>query len=265
MRAPNRPESIKEYIRFAKDYQSRYTGNAAELISHYAGFVHPASVVAPTYYLLDYTTGKYVFLSPGIEVLSGFKLSYCMDGGVEFFTGRYEQIDFNVIARHVFRENRQFLKELPVEQHPDFMFSYNLRFRNRKGELASIIQHHSMIQSTPAGTPILSFGYVYPANLLINEKRTFYAISRIRPSVGLSGEQPLIQKCFFHFEEDSLLSQREREVLKWMSDGLSSKQIAARMHVSIHTINNHRKNMLQKTNCNNVAEILKYGLLHRLF
>ncbi|HEX3165392.1 MAG TPA: LuxR C-terminal-related transcriptional regulator, partial [Chitinophagaceae bacterium] len=56
------------------------------------------------------------------------------------------------------------------------------------------------------------------------------------------------------------------DVLKYLADGLSSKQIAGKLNISINTINNHRKKMLLKTNCKSSAELISYtakhGILH---
>jgi DNA-binding CsgD family transcriptional regulator len=48
----------------------------------------------------------------------------------------------------------------------------------------------------------------------------------------------------------------EIELLKYMSDGLTSKEIASRMKKSVHTINNQRKNLLLKTGAKNGAELI---------
>jgi DNA-binding CsgD family transcriptional regulator len=61
-----------------------------------------------------------------------------------------------------------------------------------------------------------------------------------------------------------LMSKRELEILKLMADGLGSKQIAHKLHLSVNTINNHRKNMLQKANCNTSAALLNHALKHGL-
>ncbi|MES1159275.1 MAG: helix-turn-helix transcriptional regulator, partial [Bacteroidota bacterium] len=244
-------DSIATYRLIAKDHRDAYSPDTVALIDQYASRPHIQPAFTPLYYLLDYSTGKYVFLSPGLESVSGHRISYLKDAGIEFFSSRYHPEDLTVVQRHIFREFRLFLQQYPSVQHRDFICSYNLRFRNRKGELVSVMQHHSMIQSTAAGTPMLSFGFIYPADCLLHENRNLFSISRVDPATGFSAGQPLMQRCFYHRLEDALLTRKEKEVLKWISDGLSSKQIADRMHVSIHTIHNHRKNMFQKTNSGN--------------
>jgi regulator of cell morphogenesis and NO signaling len=43
------------------------------------------------------------------------------------------------------------------------------------------------------------------------------------------------------------LSQREQEVLSAIASGLSNKEVADKLHISIHTVISHRKNIMRKT------------------
>lgn len=53
---------------------------------------------------------------------------------------------------------------------------------------------------------------------------------------------------------------RENEVLKYLLLGLSSKQIAAELKITHNTVNNHRQNLLKKTQTKSTAELVAYGL-----
>lgn len=57
-----------------------------------------------------------------------------------------------------------------------------------------------------------------------------------------------------------LLGAREREVLQLLSEGKTSKEIAARLGVSPKTIEAHRRNIAQKLGIHSVAELTKYAL-----
>lgn len=54
-----------------------------------------------------------------------------------------------------------------------------------------------------------------------------------------------------------MLTRREKEILSLLDQGLSSQEIASRLSLSIHTIDTHRKNMLQKLNVHNTPALLK--------
>jgi len=67
-------------------------------------------------------------------------------------------------------------------------------------------------------------------------------------------------------EDNSQLefTSREVDVLHLLAEGLSSKEIASRLHISDETVNVHRKRMLAKTNCKNVTELVVLCLKHRI-
>ena len=60
--------------------------------------------------------------------------------------------------------------------------------------------------------------------------------------------------------ESDTLTKRETEILPLIADGLSSKQIAGKLFVSISTVSNHRANILHKTHCKNCLELIKYAI-----
>ncbi len=62
----------------------------------------------------------------------------------------------------------------------------------------------------------------------------------------------------------SVLSNRELEVLQLVSFGSSTKEIADKLHLSAHTITNHRKNMLNRSRCGNFAELVRVAINENL-
>ena len=57
-----------------------------------------------------------------------------------------------------------------------------------------------------------------------------------------------------------LLSLREREVLQLIAEAKSNNEIANLLNLSIHTIETHRGNILQKLNLHSVAEVILYAV-----
>jgi DNA-binding NarL/FixJ family response regulator len=56
------------------------------------------------------------------------------------------------------------------------------------------------------------------------------------------------------------LGPREREVLQLLAEGLSSPQIARRLHVATTTVESHRRNLMAKLGLHSVAELTKYAV-----
>lgn len=61
-----------------------------------------------------------------------------------------------------------------------------------------------------------------------------------------------------------LLTNREREVLKLLADGLTIKEVAARLDRSVKTAEVHKYNLMQKLALHDRGELIKYAIAHRL-
>ncbi len=61
------------------------------------------------------------------------------------------------------------------------------------------------------------------------------------------------------FETDPL-TPREREVLKLIAEGKSSKEIGQLLCISVLTVNNHRANIMEKLNLNKATDLVKYAI-----
>jgi two-component system response regulator NreC len=56
------------------------------------------------------------------------------------------------------------------------------------------------------------------------------------------------------------LTDREREVLKLIAEGLTSNAIADRLVISAHTVQTHRQNIMEKLDLHNKSELIKYAI-----
>ena len=56
---------------------------------------------------------------------------------------------------------------------------------------------------------------------------------------------------------DTLLTPREREILALAKEGMFSKEISEKLNISIHTVNRHRQNILEKLQVDNIIEAMK--------
>lgn len=56
------------------------------------------------------------------------------------------------------------------------------------------------------------------------------------------------------------LSGREREVLQLVAEGRTSGEVAARLHLSTRTVEQHRRRIMDKLDLHTVAELTKYAI-----
>ncbi len=58
-------------------------------------------------------------------------------------------------------------------------------------------------------------------------------------------------------QELTVLSKREKEILRYVLEGNNSKETADRLFISVNTVNTHRRNILKKTGCKSTLELLR--------
>lgn len=63
-----------------------------------------------------------------------------------------------------------------------------------------------------------------------------------------------------HNSDIDVLTAREREVLQLLAEGLSNREIAAQLSISVKTVETHRSNMMNKLDMSSKTELVKYAL-----
>jgi DNA-binding CsgD family transcriptional regulator len=121
------------------------------------------------------------------------------------------------------------------------------------GEYVRVIEQMIVLQTDSNGNPWLVMAICdLSPNQNLNTHSSGKIVSTIDDvmvkAIGESKLQNPAQK----------LTNREKEILKLISKGYASKQIAHQLQISINTVNNHRRNILIKTGCQNTFEAIKY-------
>ncbi len=89
------------------------------------------------------------------------------------------------------------------------------------------------------------------------------AVNRTYLSTGITG---IVVKDYVSCLEKtkasgvSVLTAREREVLQLLAEGKTTKQIARCLHVSVKTVETHRRQIMDKLNVDSIAHLTKYAI-----
>ena len=65
-------------------------------------------------------------------------------------------------------------------------------------------------------------------------------------------------------QEEIPLTKREMEIIQKIADDMSNQQIADELHISLRTVETHRRNIMQKLKVNTVVSLLKYAAQHNI-
>ncbi|MCS6904230.1 MAG: response regulator transcription factor [Bacteroidia bacterium] len=65
-------------------------------------------------------------------------------------------------------------------------------------------------------------------------------------------------------EKTIVLTNREREILRYVADGYNTREIANILYISPRTVETHRLRIMQKLEAHNTAELIKLALMYKL-
>ncbi|HVP90586.1 MAG TPA: response regulator transcription factor [Terriglobales bacterium] len=108
-------------------------------------------------------------------------------------------------------------------------------------------------------------GYVLKESAFEELAAAIQSVMKGQSYLSASIADTVIKDYIRHLEKQgsgafSVLNPREREVLQSLSEGLSTKEIAARLKVSIKTVETYRAQIMNKLNIRSVAELTKYAI-----
>src|ERR1700737_265610 len=91
----------------------------------------------------------------------------------------------------------------------------------------------------------------------VAERKSFFS-----PAVSKVLLEDYMRKLKRTGAEDSydLLTPREREILQLVAEGKSNKEGANLLNLSVHTVETHRGNMMEKLNLHTVPELILYAV-----
>ena len=154
-------------------------------------------------------------------------------------------------------EHGLFIYSLPPEERNDYQQIFQVRMLNANQQYINVISRQQVIEKDSNGKAWMIMGIIdiSPDQLLSGKiKRT--VLNRKTGEILTSSPIPAEKR----------LTKREKEILLFIRQGLLSKEIADRLHLSIYTVNNHRKNILEKLNADNAMEALNtardFGIIY---
>ncbi|TDE45452.1 response regulator transcription factor [Flavobacterium rhamnosiphilum] len=66
-------------------------------------------------------------------------------------------------------------------------------------------------------------------------------------------------KTLLEKKKDNInITESEIRIMRLVIEGFSSKEIAGQLHLSVHTVNTHRKNIIRKTSLKNTAAMMNF-------
>ena len=260
-KAEQLPQHYFEYIDYVKKNATNLPLKPATYYLKKAKLLHSIISNLPcVVYLVDYRNGHYYYLSKNVEQLLGYTNKEIIEQGQQWMLkNNIHPDDRQIFTSNVFASFLAHTRSFPKSELPNIRFSVNLRAKRKDGVYIHALQQYAVIETDETGNPLLTLGTWNDITAHKTDTKVVFAISHYSKKTGFS----VITTDSFPNKQVSI-SSREADIIKHLIKGHSSKQIAAKLHLSLHTINAHRRNVLKKTNSKSTVELISYAMLNGL-
>lgn len=206
------------------------------------------------YFILNVRDGELDLISDEVTSVLGYEKSLCT---ANFLLNNIHPEDQPYFLNYEVKVG-EFFAKLKYEQIPNYKISYDYRMRKKDGEYIRILQQVIVINFDEEGRLLRSFGIHTDISHIKAQGKPSLSF------IGLNGEpsfynievKPVYKLHPFH------LTNREQQVLCLIVNGEKSEQIAKALHISKQTVDSHRKNILEKTEAKNTADLISKAILN---
>ena len=215
---------------------------------HRALLVEMAALSRASIFAVDVHRGVYDYASEGFTDLFGVPpevLRNIPDEG-DFIAGLLHPDDRARLADLQIRHGK-FILSLPPAERNDYRTIYQMRMRGVSGRWINVVSRQQVVETDSEGKAWIIMGMMELAPDQTPADRVRCSVLNLRTG------------RFFNPYASSAewaLTERESEVLSLIGQGFLSKEIAGRLGVSKHTVDNHRKNILAKLEADNAIEAI---------
>lgn len=202
-------------------------------------------------YVLNYTEGRVVYAQGFQEVLG------IPDGEVdlELIFSLWHPEDAPVMARL----NKAVIKAMATIRNPSGLYALTLtvdsRMRKADGTYIKVLRQTSCFEVDEASGRVISSVSLCKDISAIKQQPTIGWQIRSMDDVKIDLRELTDHMARIQYSP----SARERDVLKELALGRNSKAIAEALGISLHTVNAHRRNLLQRTGKANTAQLMRHA------
>ncbi|HHM21809.1 MAG TPA: LuxR family transcriptional regulator [Bacteroidetes bacterium] len=246
------------YRKFMDFWKKEQTGkpfaDGKKILQHIPTLDELARNSNSLFILFDVSRYKIIYFSKNIEAILGYSNLELQKRNVSLFfrilCPRQRLAPFNLV-----RWRKHIYSNIPKNANRlDLHFFYaGLRIRHGEGHIVPLLIRFSPLALNESGHAAFALIRVESAPHLL--KADFYWA---RSSCQQSG------MCvgYYHSKKDlrkmsDIVSEREKEVLRLIARGQSSKEIATKLFITQNTVEKHRRNMLARTGARDTTALVQ--------
>lgn len=200
-------------------------------------------------YVVDYRANR-VVAARGFQHVLGYPDE---DITLDFIFRYIHPDDLSAVTRIVERAVRLMIATRPLVPPYGSVMSIDYRVLKANGEYIKILRQVTVHEVDHATGSVISTLSVCKdiSNIKPSNQVGWQALGPGTEDMDMSDILQVVGNLVYR------PTSREMDIIRKLAEGKNSKTIGLELHISEHTVNNHRRNLLQRTGLKNTAELVR--------
>jgi DNA-binding CsgD family transcriptional regulator len=201
--------------------------------------------------IFDQVNFKILYVSENVEAFSGYSAKDILEFNILYVFKLFTLEHFNFLYVWV---------KWAYARHFKYGDSFNskqtlcgVKLKHKDGSVMRLLFRHYAIAETKEGIPTVSA-------ITIDDITHLMKSDSYWGRIECGKEERQVHHLFSNDKEDiphDILSDREKDTVRLIAQGKESKEVGKELHISSHTVDNHRRNMLNKMGVKDTTALIQ--------
>lgn len=215
-----------------------------------------------SYFMMQDTVNQTVgFVCDNYNLILGYDKEELLNKGLPFHFTKYHPDDVENWLK-ILNDLMVFtMTNIPVTERDKCLYTWTFRIKTKKGNYLNIQESLTPIFFDSSGKPLVGFSH----STVIDSVTKQPQIGVCKKLNSNSEYETLYYKNYSKGILLDKLTNRELDIVRLLSQGLSTREISSRLNISENTTKTHRKNILSKLEFESTGEIINYCSSNHFF
>ncbi|HTK19218.1 MAG TPA: LuxR C-terminal-related transcriptional regulator [Mucilaginibacter sp.] len=207
-------------------------------------------------FLWNAFSNQFIYMSDSLRVFGGYDPErYTQKDGVDYSVSLIHPTHLKGVLQ-LYEMALSYGQKNHLTPLDKVVLSLNYLYKDNTGKYLQTLQQCIVVEADLNLQPRLVLSFVHNISHIKKEQ-----------SIGLVISSPMTTKIFYYdLTTDKIIerkpfSTQELRVLRYLGQGLDTKQIATLLNISPNTVDTHRRNLINKTDCLDTTAVVSYAKL----
>jgi DNA-binding CsgD family transcriptional regulator len=221
-------------------------------------FISISKISDASLYVVDYHQRRFAYVPPNPLFLCGYTVQEVYDWGLEYFSKVIPPRDLEMLLE-INDKWHEFYYTLPLALRDRCFVSADFNLTHRSGH--TVLANYKLTPLAITRHGDTSFALILTG--LSTNKSPGNAFIQMLETPAKRYNYSITARKFI--EEDTIdLSERERQVLKLMTNERITRNIATSLYISENTVKHHKKNIYEKLGVNCIEDAIFLAIIKNL-